>query len=140
MSTESNTGSLSRLQRGVTGTVTWTVEPSRCVRRADRDILSTPSLVLLIEEAGMAALAPYLAQDEESVGTRIDLAHVAPSPAGVTVTATATVREIVGRRVQFEVEAADERGVVGKGSHERVVVSAARFAAMLRDREASAGQ
>lgn len=94
-------------------------------------VLGTPALVALCEAAAYLAVAPVLEEGQSSVGTRIDLEHLAPTPPGLIVHARATLVAIQGRRLQFEIEAWDERRPVGRGTHERVVVEVARFLAGL---------
>lgn len=123
------------LTPGVTGEVTVTVEsPAMTVRLEGERALSvyaTPRLVWDVEEAARAALGPYLEPGEASVGTLVQVRHLAPTPVGMRVTARARVTAVEGRRVAFDVEAYDEREKVGEGTHERVVIDAAKFAARI---------
>ncbi|HHY76823.1 MAG TPA: thioesterase family protein [Firmicutes bacterium] len=93
------------------------------------DVFSTPNLVLLMEEAAMDALRPYMEEGESTVGTLVNIRHISPTPPGLTVTATATLTEIDGRRLVFRVEAYDGVDKVGEGTHERFLVSLDRFTA-----------
>lgn len=92
-------------------------------------VLATPMLVALMEQAAVDALTPYLAPDEGSVGTRIDIAHLAATPEGMTVRAVAELTEISGKRLTFTVEAFDDREKVGEGRHERYLVNLPKFLA-----------
>ncbi|MEV0821235.1 thioesterase family protein [Nonomuraea rubra] len=121
-----------RLTPGVSATLTWVVAERHCTRRGEHDIFSTPNLVHLIEDAAIEALAPYLGEGQGSVGSKVEIAHVAPTLKGGKVTATATVTEVDRRRVAFSVVAEDENGRVGEGTHERFVIDLDRFAAKLR--------
>ncbi|MGI6662874.1 MAG: thioesterase family protein [Bacillota bacterium] len=98
------------------------------------DVFSTPSLVLLMEEAAMDALKPYMEPGESSVGTLVNIRHISPTPLGLTVTATATLTEIDGRRLVFHVEARDELDKVGEGTHERFLISVDRFISRAREK------
>lgn len=98
-------------------------------------VFSTPSLVLLMEMAAVDALRPYLEGDETTVGTLVNIRHIAATPTGFTVTAVARLTGIDGRRLVFQVEASDGMDKVGEGTHERVLVSEERF--KLRSREKS---
>ena len=80
----------STLEPGVQGVLERTVEAEHCTRRGEYDIFSTPNLVLLLEEAAIEGLAPHLREDQASVGSRVDIAHIAPTLRGQTVRATAT--------------------------------------------------
>ena len=91
------------------------------------EVFSTPNLVLLMEEAAVEALAPFLDPGETSVGSLVNIRHLAPTPPGFTVTATARLLEVDGRRLVFQVEASDGVDRVGEGTHERFVVARDRF-------------
>lgn len=99
------------------------------------EVFSTPNLVLLMEEAAMDALRPFLEPGETSVGTLVNIRHLAPTPPGMIVTATARLSQVDGRRLVFQVEAGDGIDRVGEGTHERCVVLTERF--ILRSREKS---
>ena len=97
----------------------------------DLDVLATPRLLAWCEEATCAALD--LPAQRTSVGTRVELEHLAASPVGATVTATAEVVHEDGRLVRFRVSAVDDRGtLVGTGEVRRVVVDRERFLSRLR--------
>lgn len=120
---------------GVVGEVTVTVEsPAMTIQLEGQGmpaVYSTPRLVWDLETAAREALRPYLEPGEESVGTAVQVRHLAATPVGMRVTARARVTEIDGRRVVFAVEAHDEKEKIGEGTHERVVIQVARFAARL---------
>ncbi|MER5997358.1 thioesterase family protein [Nonomuraea angiospora] len=122
-----------QLTPGVSAGLTWVVTERHCTRRGDHDIFSTPNLVHLIEDAAIEALAPYLADGEGSVGSKVEIAHVAPTLKGGEVTATATVTEVDRRRVVFAVVAEDANGKVGEGTHERFIINLDKFAAKLAE-------
>jgi fluoroacetyl-CoA thioesterase len=98
------------------------------------DVFSTPSLVLLMEEAAMDALKPYMEPGESSVGTLVNIRHISPTPLGLWVTATATLTKIDGRRLVFQVEAHDGIDKIGEGTHERFLVSVDRFITRAREK------
>lgn len=93
----------------------------------DLEVLATPRVVALVEEAAVLAVAPGIEENSTSVGTRIDMRHLAPSPVGSSVAATATVTAVDGRRISFEVEAIMGSLVVATGSHDRVIVDREKF-------------
>jgi fluoroacetyl-CoA thioesterase len=98
-------------------------------------VFATGFLVGLVEWTCIQAMNPHLdAPREQSVGTRVELSHEAPTPPGETVTVAVTVREIDGRRIVFDVEARDPVAIVCRGRHERAVIDAERFAKRLADR------
>jgi fluoroacetyl-CoA thioesterase len=90
-------------------------------------VLATPHLVGLIEATSVRAIADQLEPGQSTVGTHIDLRHLKATPVGDTVTLSAEVTAIDGRRVTFRFKAEDSTGVAGEGTHERVLVDLARF-------------
>ena len=95
-------------------------------------VLATPRLVALFEEAAMAAIDGQLADNETSVGMRVQVDHLAPTEVGATVTAEATLDKAEGRRLVFTVSARDARGLVGAGKVTRVIVDLEAFLDKLR--------
>lgn len=92
-------------------------------------VFSSAGLVALLEGAAVAALEGTLPPGQTTVGTRLDVRHTAATPVGMAVKARATLREVDGRRLVFEVEAWDAVEAIGAGVHERFIVDAARFEA-----------
>jgi fluoroacetyl-CoA thioesterase len=90
-------------------------------------VLATPVMINLIEAAALAAVEHLLPAGYQSLGTRLDVRHIAATPVGMRVTATAEVLRVDGRTVNFRVEARDERELIGDGTHDRVVVNVAKF-------------
>jgi fluoroacetyl-CoA thioesterase len=119
---------------GAVGVLEWVVEEQHCTRRGRYDIFSTPNLVRLLEEAAIEALAPYLRDDQGSVGSRVDVAHVAPTLKGQRVKAIATVTEVDRRRVAFDIQVEDDQETVGRASHERFVVDIPKFESRLAEK------
>lgn len=128
---------MSELTPGARGVLERRVEEQHCTRRGDDDIFSTPNLVLLLEEAAIEALAPYVGEDQASVGSKVEVSHVAPTLRGQTVTATATVTEVDRRRVVFDIHVEDEVEVIGRGSHERFIVDLPKLTSRLAEKRAS---
>ena len=87
-------------------------------------VFATPAMIALIEKAACKAL-----DGQTTVGTKLDVAHVAATPVGMNVTAEAVLTEIDNRRLVFEVVARDEKDIIGKGIHERFIVNAEKFTA-----------
>jgi predicted thioesterase len=98
---------------------------------ADLAALATPALVGLFEQAAMRALDGLLAEGEGSVGSFVEITHLAPTPAGAEVTVRARLTEVDGRQAWFDLEAEDEHEQVARGRHSRVVVEWARFERLL---------
>jgi predicted thioesterase len=103
-------------------------------QRGDFHIYSTPNVVLLLEETAIEALRPHLAEGEDSVGTQVSIAHLAPTVEGQAVTATATVTEVDRRRVAFEIVVKDDLEEIARGTHERFVVQLDKFTSRLDDK------
>jgi len=90
-------------------------------------VLATPVMINLIEAAALAAVEHLLPPGYQSLGTHLDVHHIAATPVGMKVVATARVTRVEGRTVGFAVEARDEKDLIGHGTHERVVVNVAKF-------------
>ena len=90
-------------------------------------VLATPVMINLFEAAALAAIEHLLPEGCQSLGTHLDVRHIAATPVGMKVFASATVTRIDGRTVHFRVEARDEKDLIGDGIHERVVVNVAKF-------------
>jgi fluoroacetyl-CoA thioesterase len=97
----------------------------------DLPVLATPTLVALMEAAACKALLHHLPGGLTSVGARVDIRHLAPSPVGARITARATVTDVQGAKVTFDVEASHHVGgstiEIGRGTHVRVVVERGAF-------------
>jgi fluoroacetyl-CoA thioesterase len=95
-------------------------------------VLSTPVMIMIMENAALNALKPYLEPGESAVGTRIDVRHLAATPVGQRVTGEAEVSKVEGRRIEFTVRATDETEEIGRGMHERALVTLAKIAERLK--------
>jgi predicted thioesterase len=98
------------------------------------DVLATPILLQLIEQAAMECLAPTLAPEEISLGAYIELTHLAPTPVGFIVRIEVEIIGVDGRRVNFAVAAFDEREKIAEGTHERYVMERTKFRANLEEK------
>jgi fluoroacetyl-CoA thioesterase len=94
-------------------------------------VFATPMMIRAMENAALNAVRDYLEPGESAVGTAVDIRHLAATPAGLDVTATATVTKVDGRRIWFNVSARDDIEEIGNGTHQRMVVDRARLAARL---------
>jgi fluoroacetyl-CoA thioesterase len=123
------------LPRGTRGSFTMVVSAEHLASRFKDPtlppVLATPVMILAMENAALEALKPFLKRGESAVGSHVDVKHLAATPVGATVTATATVIEVSGRRIVFSVHASDGRQDIGSGTHERVLIDMARFSARL---------
>jgi len=116
-------GQTAEVQRVVTPDLTADV-----LGNAGVTVFATPFVVTLIENAAHAVMVPHLPPGGATVGTAVDMRHLAATPVGMTVRAKAVLRETDGRRCLFDVEAWDEVEKIAEGRHERYVVSnLARF-------------
>ncbi len=93
------------------------------------EVFATPMMAMLMEKAACNCLADYLENDETTVGTELNISHISATPKSMKVTASAEVTEINGREICFNVEAHDECGLIGKGSHKRFLVFGEKFMA-----------
>ena len=121
---------LARIAHGATGTAEIVVGPEHTapfVGSGRIAVLATPVMINVIEVAALAAIEHFLPPGHQSLGIRLDVSHTAATPIGVRVTATVEVVSLEGRTVTFRVEARDEFESIGGGTHQRVVVSVARF-------------
>ncbi|MFB3817751.1 MAG: thioesterase family protein [Candidatus Methylomirabilales bacterium] len=122
------------LQPGLRGSAAVTVGPQHTagsLGSGDVPVFGTPALVALMEQAAVAALAAHLAPGDSTVGTRLDIAHLAATPVGQVVRAEAELTAVDGRKLTFAVAAFDGRQKIGEGRHERVLINRDRFLAKL---------
>ena len=94
-------------------------------------VFATAQMIAFVEWTCVHALAPYLSSDQRTVGTRVDMTHMAATPIGMTVTAEVELVEINDRTLRFKALCRDEAEVIGEGLHERAVIDHARFMARL---------
>jgi fluoroacetyl-CoA thioesterase len=125
---------------GVHGTYALIVRPEHLANKFKDAILpevfATPMMVLGMENAALNAIRPYLEPGESAVGTSINVRHLAATPVGHRVEARAEVTRVDGRRIEFEVTARDDTELIGRGTHERVVVDLARLGQRLAGKHA----
>jgi len=99
-------------------------------------VLATPTMINLIEEAALSAVEHLLPDGKQSLGTHIDISHIAATPVGMKVRAEAELIEVDGRKLLFAVRARDQMDLISEGRHERVVVTAASFQARINEKAA----
>lgn len=98
----------------------------------DLEVLATPMMVALMENAAMKAVANDLSEEETTVGGMMNTTHIKPSAIGEEVSATAVLVEVEGKKLTFSVEAKDSKGnVIGQGTHIRFIVNRERFLSKL---------
>ena len=98
------------------------------------DVLSTPNLIQLIEDATLHCLAPVLTESQVSLGTHFEIAHLAPTPVGLILRVEVEIVAIDGRRITFAVSAFDEREKIADGTHERYVTERSKFHERLEEK------
>jgi fluoroacetyl-CoA thioesterase len=120
---------------GAKGAFTLRVLPEHLANRFKDamlpQVLATPVMVLIMENAALNAMRPYLDPGESAVGTAIDVRHLAATPVGHQVRAEAEVTRVQGKRIEFKVSAHDEMEEIGNGTHQRIVIDLASFNARL---------
>jgi fluoroacetyl-CoA thioesterase len=127
---------------GAKGTDTLRVTPAHLANQFKDALLpkvfATPMMVTVMENAALNAVRDYLEPGESCVGTLVNVRHLAATPAGHLVTATAEVTKVDGRRIEFIVSARDEIEEIGNGTHERMVVDMDRIAKKLEGKRLEA--
>jgi fluoroacetyl-CoA thioesterase len=137
------------LKPGIESTFTLRITESKTVPalypespefQAMPKVFATGYMVGFIEWACIKAVNPYLDwPEEQTVGTRVDVSHIAATPPGMEVTARVKLVEVDGRRLVFEVEAYDEKEQISKGRHERFIVNKKKFDDKMRSKSAGNG-
>lgn len=126
-----------KLEAGLTAEVGETVSLDKTavnVGSGDREVYATPAMIALIEKTAVKALEGALEENTTSVGTRLDVKHLAATPVGMKVWAKCTLTEVDRKRLVFKVEAYDECDLIGEGIHERFIVDAEKFTAKAKSK------
>ncbi len=121
---------ISSITPGLSGTAELVVDHEHTAPRVGSGriaVLATPVMINVIEAAALAAVEHLLPDGHQSLGTHLDVKHIAATPVGRLVVATAEVVRVDGRNIHFRVSARDEHEEIGGGTHVRVVVNVARF-------------
>jgi predicted thioesterase len=120
-----------QISLGARGTSTLRVQPEHLANRFKDamlpQVLATPVMILIMENAALNAIRPFLDADESAVGTAVDIKHFAATPVGHEVCATAEVVNVEGKRVDFKVWASDGKEEIGNGTHQRIVIDLRSF-------------
>ena len=116
---------------GTTGTYTMRVLPEHLANQFKDamlpQVLATPVMILMMENAALNAIRPYLEAGETAVGTAINVRHLAATPVGHSVRAEAEVTKVDGKRIEFKVSARDEKEEIGNGTHQRMLIDLRSF-------------
>lgn len=91
------------------------------------EVFATPAMIALMENAAMKTVLPYLGEEYNTVGFEINVRHIKPTPIGMQVECKATLTEIDGKKLVFNVVAKDEEGIIGEGTHIRYIINSKRF-------------
>lgn len=92
-------------------------------------VYGTPFMCALMEKAAWTSIAPFLADGESTVGTKMEISHLSASPIGMKVWAESEVTQVDGRCIELKVSAYDAKGLIGEGTHQRFIVANERFLA-----------
>src|SRR6202166_1612694 len=117
---------------GATGSFSLVVMPDHLASRFKDatlpPVLATPVMIMVMENAALNAIKAYLDIGHSALGTRVDVRHLAATPAGRRVTGEAEVTKVDGRRIEFKIRATDGTEEIGVGTHERMIIDLAKFA------------
>lgn len=132
----SDNATLRPLQTGLRHSQQLVVRPRHTVPEIDatwpgfRDmppVLATAIMIGFVEQTCVEALRPYLPAQQRTVGTHVDVSHVAATPVGMTITAEIELVAVDGKALRFRVRCSDEAGLIGEGTHERAIVDFEKF-------------
>ncbi|ACB85411.1 thioesterase family protein [Natranaerobius thermophilus] len=91
------------------------------------DVLATPAMIAFMEEAALKLVDSQLDEDRATVGSLVNVKHLAPTPVGDKVKVNAVLKEVDGKRLVFEVTAHDSNNKIGEGEHERFIINLSKF-------------
>lgn len=126
------------LESGIKGRVEKTVERENLASSMGSGlmpVLATPCMVALMEETAWRSVEPYMEKGNGTVGTALNIKHLAATPEGVKVWCESELMEIDGRRLVFDVKVYDNSGIVGEGIHERFIINNEKFAAKAAEKK-----
>ena len=119
-----------KLRVGLTGTADLVVGEEHTAPKIGSGrirVLGTPVMINLMEAAALDAVERFLPDGHQSLGIELEVSHVAATPVGMRVEATAEVTQVEGNRIDFHIEAHDEIDLIGKAVHRRIIVNVERF-------------
>ena len=118
------------MEKGIKGQGEITVTESNTAQALGSGslaVLATPAMVALMEKTARLSVAPYLEEGQSTVGTLVNVKHLAASPVGMAITCRTELIDIDRRRLVFHVECSDDAGLIGEGTHERFIIDEAKF-------------
>ena len=117
------------LRPGLRLTQTYATTIDMRARQLQADVFSTPSMISLMERTCTELTEPYLYENEQTVGTHVDVRHLAPTVIGRSVTMNAEIIEVKGNKIRYAVSASNDSGAkIGNGTHWRAVIDMTKFA------------
>jgi predicted thioesterase len=118
-----------KLVPGLTHTQTYVTTLEMRAKQLAADIFSTPAMIGLMEGTCVGLVAPYLEENEQTVGIHVDVRHMAPTKIGQSVTVVAELLELKNDKLRFWVSAVNDQGTkIGEGSHRRALINTQQFA------------
>src|SRR5882724_1980775 len=118
-----------RMVPGLTHTQTYVTTLEMRAKQLASDIFSTPAMIGLMEYTCVLSVAPYLDENEQTVGIHVDVRHMAPTKIGQSVTMTAELLEVKDNKLRFALSAVNDQGVkIGEGTHRRALIDTKSFA------------
>jgi fluoroacetyl-CoA thioesterase len=117
------------LRPGLTRTETYLTSIDMRARQLVADVFSTPSMISLMERTCTELTEPHLGENEQTVGTHVDVRHLAPTKIGQSVTMSVGIIEVRGNKIRYVVSASNDQGItIGEGTHWRAVIDTIKFA------------
>jgi fluoroacetyl-CoA thioesterase len=114
---------------GLTHTQTYLTTLEMRAKQLVSDVFSTPAMIGLMEYTCVLLVAPYLDENEQTVGIHVDVRHMAPTKIGQSVTVTAELLEVTDNKLRFAVSAVNDQGIkIGEGTHRRALINTKSFA------------
>ncbi len=123
--------------RGRIETVVTQKESAKTLGSGLLDVYATPAMIALMEGCASQSVAPYLDEGCGTVGTAVNIRHLAATPIGMKVYCESILTEVDGRRLLFNVKAYDETGLIGEGTHERFIINSEKFFAKVNAKKAA---
>jgi len=124
------------IPEGAKGSFSLVVTPDHLANRFKDatlpPVLATPVMIMVMENAALNAIKPYLDAGESALGTHVDVRHLAATPAGRRVTGEAEVTKVDGRRIEFRIRATDGTEEIGIGTHERMLIDLEKFSERMK--------
>lgn len=118
------------MDTGIKNTIEIEVTPDKAaatIGSGTLQVFATPAMIALIEETAWKSVISYLEDGQSTVGTQLDISHVAPTPVGMKVRCETELIKTEGRKLIFNANVYDETGLIGTGTHERFIINSEKF-------------